>query len=499
MKYCWTILIVCFLYGQSVGQQTTGKLTLKEALLLAQTQSVEALEALSKMRIAYWEYRSFKANLYPSLILSGTLPHLNKSLSSYQNEDGSYRFVPNRSISENLSLALSQNIPQTGGNISVESNLQRQDQLGDKNTTTYLSVPVSLTLNQPLITFNSLKWQKRIEPLKYQEAQKQFAVNMENVAIKTINYYFDFLLAIVNKNIAAQNLKNSTALYDIALGKKKLGLISENDVQQLKLGKLKASASVVTVQQNYEKKLHNLCNFLGMEDNRELSLEIPSESPVTGEIGFQEIMEIVNRNNPRTEHVKRRLLEAQRQLAQARSDRGFQLNVYASIGFTNTDPALPDSYRNLQNRQQVNIGVRIPILDWGKGRARVEAARNSQLVEEVRIRQETDDFEQNIRMLLSESLNQPYLTEIYRQADSLAHNRYRITYETFVMGKISVIDINTAQSEEDEARRNYINQLYMSWLYHYNLRQVTLYDFINKKDLINDINPTLWTEKLPRK
>ena len=84
---------------------------------------------------------------------------------------------------------------------------------------------------------------------------------------------------------------------------------------------------------------------------------------------------------------------------------------------------------------------------------------------------------------------------MYKLADSIAQNRYKIAYETFVMGKINVLDINTAQIEEDNAKRNYINQVYYSWLYYYQLREVSLYDFINKKNIINNIIETKWTER----
>jgi hypothetical protein len=64
-------------------------------------------------------------------------------------------------------------IPFSGGNISVQSALQRIDQLGEDKTTGYLSVPFSFTFNQPLFSPKTLKWAMRIEPERYQEARQQ--------------------------------------------------------------------------------------------------------------------------------------------------------------------------------------------------------------------------------------------------------------------------------------------------------------------------------------
>lgn len=99
----------------------TLRLTLDDALQMASVQSVEAMVAKNTMRAAYWQYRNYKAELLPSLTFSGTLPSLNKSLSSYQKEDGSYEFIPSSLLTESAGLSLSQNIPYTGGTISVQS------------------------------------------------------------------------------------------------------------------------------------------------------------------------------------------------------------------------------------------------------------------------------------------------------------------------------------------------------------------------------------------
>ncbi len=81
---------------------------------------------------------------------------------------------------------------------------------------------------------------------------------------------------------------------------------------------------------------------------------------------------------------------------------------------------------------------------------------------------------------------QTRLTDIARLADTVSQQRYKTAFETFLMGKISVLDINSAQTERDNAKRNYISQLYSSWLYFYTLRQITLFDFERKENIINE-------------
>jgi hypothetical protein len=51
---------------------------------------------------------------------------------------------------------------------------------------------------QPLLKFNSLKWDKKIEPLKFNESKQAFIESQEKIAITVTEYFFDLLLAQVN-------------------------------------------------------------------------------------------------------------------------------------------------------------------------------------------------------------------------------------------------------------------------------------------------------------
>lgn len=242
--------------------QEQQQLTLEEALALAEERSLDAVNARNVFLYACWQYRNYRAELLPNVVVEGNFPSLNRSLSSYLKENRTYGFVKNNSISEDLTLSINQNIPFSGGNISIQSALQRIDQLGEDKTSGYLSVPFSFTLNQPLFSPKTLKWAMRIEPERYKEAKQQYQADLENVYMKTINYYFDLLLAQTNLDIAAINQINATRLHDIAKGKKSIGLISNNDLLQLELNKINTEAEVISAGQIYENKMLTFRNFL---------------------------------------------------------------------------------------------------------------------------------------------------------------------------------------------------------------------------------------------
>jgi outer membrane protein TolC len=474
---CSLLLALC------IGELRAGEriLTLEEAFTLAENHSLDASIARNLFLNAVWQYRSYKAELLPNVVLEGNLPSLNRSLSAYQKEDGSYGFVKNGMLTEDLSLSIQQNIPFTGGALTIQSQLQRIDQL-DSHTTGYLSVPVSVILQQPLFHAKTLKWAMRIEPEKYKEAMKQYQVDRETIYLNVISYYFDLLLAMVNLNIAEVNLSNAVKLFDIAKGKRSVGMIAQNEMYQLELGKINAEADAISVRQAYDDKMLTLRNYLRIGGSDTLIPVAPQRFRYP-DITLEQVMELAYKNNPIIHSANRRIMEAQQRIDQAKADRGFRADLFASLGNTGSDPSFPSSYQNLQNREMLSLGVRIPILDWGKGRGGVKLAESEKEVVVQQTEQTRLSFDRNITLSVSQLRSQAQLVSLAQYADSIAQLRYETAFQTFVMGSINVLDINSAQIERDNARRKYINELYLSWLCYYNLRQITLFDFISNTSI----------------
>ena len=60
-----------------------------------------------------------------------------------------------------------------------------------------------------------------------------------------------------------------------------------------------------------------------------------------------------------------------------------------------------------------------------------------------------------------------------------------------MVGRISVLDLNDSQVKKDEARSDYIQQLYNYWYYYYQLRSLTLWDYQSSTPLESDIKHLL--------
>ena len=450
-------------------------ITLNEAITLARVQSVNAAVALNELKTAYWEYRTFQANLLPEVNLSATIPSYAKSYNSYQQSDGSYTFVRNNFMQMSGTLSIDQNIWLTGGTLSLNTSLDFMKQLDNTKDKRYMSVPIALTLNQPIFGVNTFKWNRRIEPVRYAEAKANFLSETEEVTMTTINYFFNLLLAKENVNIAKQNLENAEKLYEVAKAKRRMGQISENDVLQLKLNMLNAQSTLTDYESSLKSNMFQLRSFLALGENEELEPILPDTLP-SMLVNYQDALEKALANNSFAHNIRRRQLEADYEVAKAKGNLR-QISLFAQVGFTGTDQTFKGAYDPLKDNQVVEVGFRIPLLDWGKRRGQVKVAQSNREVVQSRLRQETMDFNQNLFILVEQFNNQRAQLDIADEADAIAQQRYKTNVETFMIGRISTLDLNDAQVSKDEARQKHISELFYYWYYYYQLRSLTLWDF----------------------
>ena len=482
------ILLFCFLtlpvWAQEQPLSEDRVITLPEAIALARMQSVDAAVALNELKTAYWEYRTFRADLLPEVNLSGMLPKYSKSYSAYQNPDGSYSFVRSNMLGLSGELSIDQNIWFTGGKLSLASSLDYLKELGSDGSRQFMSVPVSLKLTQPIFGVNAMKWNRRIEPVRYAEAKATFISATEQVTMKTITYFFELLLAKEALQTSQQNKTNADRLYEVAQAKRKMGQISENDLLQLKLNALQGKADVTSAMSNLNAKMFQLRSFLGLSEQENLVPVIPASVPDV-EILYQEVLNKALERNSFAQNIRRRQLEADYAVATARGNLR-SVDLFASIGYTGQARNLSSSYRGLVDNQIVQVGVKIPILDWGKRRGKVRVAKSNREVVLSKIRQEQMDFNQDVFLLVENFNNQAQQLSIAQEADAIAEKRYRTSVETFMIGKISTLDLNDAQQSKDEARQKHISELYYYWNYFYQIRSLTLWDFERNEELEAD-------------
>ena len=227
-------------------------------------------------------------------------------------------------------------------------------------------------------------------------------------------------------------------------------------------------------QSNLNAKMFQLRSFLGLSEEDVIEPVIPESVPDM-RLVYQEVLEKAQENNSFAKRILREQLEADYAVATAKGKRR-DINLFASVGYTGKDRDFSGAYNPLKDNQVVEVGFSIPLLDWGK-RKEVVLSKN---------RQDQMTFNQNIFLLVENFNNQAAQLEIAEEADEIAQKRYQTSIETFMIGKINILDLNDAQQSKDDAKQKHIQELYGFWSYFYNVRSVTLYDFLNDRNLDAD-------------
>ena len=467
------ILLACCLLP-TVQAQEVMELTLQQTIDHARRYSPDAQSARHSFRSSYWNYRYYRANYLPNLSLSST-PYLDRAINKVTQSDGSVKFVEQNLLSTDLTLSLTQNVTWTGGTFFVETSAQRLDLFSD-NSHSYQTSPVNIGYQQSLFGYNSLKWNHRIEPVRYREARKKYAETLELVAAAATQKFFDLATAQSNYETACTNYANADTLYMYARGRYDIGTISENEMLQLELNKLTEETNRMNARIEVDNAMQELRSYLGIQQDMELHVNISDFVPQF-QIDLDEALLLASQNSPDIDNMQLRRLESESAVAQARANAGLKADIYLRFGLTQTSDRWREAWRNPMDQQYVSLSISLPILDWGRGKGQVRVAKSNRDLVKTQVEQDKTDFDLNIRKLVKQFNLQARRVHIAARTDTTARRRAEVARRLYLLGQSTVLDLNASISEKDSARRAYLTALYDYWSLYYTLRSLTLYDF----------------------
>lgn len=478
------LLTLGFLLSISVFSQQ--QITLEQAITLAQKNSPDYKALINQNQASYWRFRNFKAGFLPQLRFDATLPQFRNSVNRIILDDGSDGFRRSNQIRFDGSLSLNQNIALTGGTISLSSQIERVDISEPLSSTIFATVPFSINYRQNSLFYNAFKWQKKIEPLIYEEAKREFIERMEQISLNTNRRYFALLKAQVQSRIAKSNFSNQDTLFQISKGRFKMGKIAENDLLQIELSVLNSENEMITNEVNFKRSSQNLSRYLVL-NTENILLSTPKEL-TTFTVTVEKALEEAKSNRKAVIEFRRRRLQAEQDVAEVKGSNRLQMSLRANFGVSQQGQDFNNLFQDFNQQQSLVVTLGIPILDWGvsKSRRKQVEANKDLILTNIEIEQQA--FEQEIYLHVLNWQNQRNFLRTAEKAQEIAIKRYEITKKRFILGKITITDLNLALQEKDRSILSYLNSLEKFWTDYYTLRRLTLYDFIeNKKIEVKDI------------
>ncbi len=478
------LIAAIFVCSDNYGQKRM--ISLEDAIKTAQKESPDYQAMVNRNQASYWRFRNYQASFLPQLRLQGTLPEYSNFIQRLTNDSGQDIFVTtNQTVLEGR-LALQQNLSLTGGTFSVSSRLEQINVLGDNRSTGYSIVPFSVNYSQNSLLYNPFKWDRKIEPLIYEEARREFIENMERISLNTCRRYFGLLKAQIQLKIATNNLANQDTLFQISKGRFKMGKIAENDLLQMELTYLRTKNNLTTQLIALKQTSQNLARYLNLETEN-IELSIPKDLDPF-EVSTEKALAEASANRRSVIEFRRRRLQAEKEVARVKGNNRLNIGLQANFGISQQGPVFDELFQDYNRQQNVRVTLGIPLVDWGVSKSRRKLAEANLDLENTNISQEKQAFEQEIYLHTLNWANQRDFLATAKKAQEIAMKRYNIAKERYILGKITITDLNIAQNEMDQSLVSYLNSLEKFWTDYYILRRLTLYDFTkNEKIQVEDI------------
>ncbi len=475
-------LFLCLGGGHLQAQQVTA-MTLEECILRAQARSPEAQIAQKGFMAVHWDFKAYKAGLLPQVRLDLNTPGFVRSIRQITQNDGTIAFRQQNQAFSSGTLSISQQIAPTGGNLSLSSGLTRLDVFGSNSYRIYQATPILLSYSQPILTYNELRWQNRIRPVQYQVAERQYLEALEDIAVSISGKYFDVYIAQMTIENARLNLSITDSVYTISEGRFRVGKIAENDLLQTELAFLNAQMQVQQAEIAKQKAKLELAISLGLPSSDDVRVEQPAELGqlvVDPEYAWAQ----ARQNRSDLLDYQSRGIQAESALAQARAGARLTANLNATFGLNQSSDTVQYAYRNLLDQQTATIGIGIPIIQWGRGKAQVQSAMvaRDQTLEQIKLDQRR--FERDLRFQVMDFLQIQQQLILAAKSDTIGQRRFEVAKNRYLIGKIDITNLQIAQNEKDNARISYVQALRQYWVAYFQLRRATLYDWVRGEKLV---------------
>ncbi|HET6557087.1 MAG TPA: TolC family protein [Prolixibacteraceae bacterium] len=478
------LLLLLTGFGLAVNaQQEAFNLSLNEVVNLGAQKSLDAFRYKNMYLSSYWEFRYYKADKLPSLSLASTPLDFNHSRQrQYNINTNKDEYVLRDYLNSEVSMQLNQKIGLTGGSFFLNSELGMLNNLGGDKSTSFQATPISIGYSQSLNGYNAIKWESKIEPIKYEKAKKEFIQAQEDLAMKSTGMFFDLVEAQIQLKIAEYSLSNADTLYKIGKGRFQVGTVTQDELLNLELSQLNALQSLSKAKQDVERYQSRLNSFLMLDKQTKINCEVPSQIP-TLQVSAEEALDLALKNNPDILEQQQQMLEQDREVARAKSESGLSTTLFARYGLDQSAQEINMVYDQPDQSQRVSVGLNVPIIDWGRRKGRLMMAESNREVVNARIKQSRIDFEQNIFQSVMEFNLQAEQVRNAAKADTVAQKGYEVTFQRFLIGKVDVVKLNLARNDRESARKAYINAVRTYWNYYYRLRMLALFDFVKGESL----------------
>lgn len=458
-------------------------LDLERTVSLATGGSVPAQKYQSLYDASRFAYLSWEASRKPQFMLESTPVKYERYMTQrYLSVEDVDVYRQQRYFYSQAGISATQIFEPLGGMFYGSTQLGWLRTFGDGAQSQFMTVPLAIGYKQDLLFFNPLKWDRKIEPMKLTQAEKELSYGIETAGETAVQKFFTLALAQDQYRMAEEYLASCDTIYSIAERRYRIASISKAELSILDLERVNAGTTLSNARISRQRAMEDLATYLGIEKGADIELVIPS-APAGLVVDMGEAVAHARENNPNFIEYQVALEEARRDAENARVQKNLNLGLDISLGLNQVGNRFTAAYANPLIQDMAMVTMSVPLLDWGKRKHVWEAAVSRVEATEKAAEENARDTELDVRLTVEEFNERLSILETARQALDIAEEVYTQTLQRFIKGQADAFNLSQAQSYWQNARQNRTASLQNYWLAYYRLRRLTLYDYQRRQPI----------------
>ena len=455
--------------------------TLDEAVTLSlETEQATVIHADSVLNAI--ESRRFRIQNLPKLSFSGTLPNLVNSIQPITMTDGSEQFVQRSFMSTSASLSLSQNIPFTGGTLSLSGGLSRLDNFIPERRTSFSTSIFSVSYSQSLSTFNAYRWDKRIQKARESAYATDLRRKREGIKGDAVSLFFDLLSAQKQAELTEGMLAKAESAVRRSERLRTHNKTYETTLTDARIDLARLKASTAPLQ--LERARRRFTAALGLAGSMTPEASFDIEGFCAWYPGY-DIDEIVGRALQYGLQQERDLsaLDEDKQIARQKAAGLPTLSISAGAGMNASGNELTTLLDLPSRSTSAMVSLSFPIINWGANRLTLRELRQKKAAAEaehaLRLREYESQCRYELQYLGVMMENIRLDGETLRM---LTDKLNRLT-DRAEFGKADLLDINETRNQilQTEARR--IERIKEVYGIIYKYRKAALFDILMNRPI----------------
>ena len=380
---------------------------------------------------------------------------------------------------------VSQPIVLTDARISLTNSFGYTDSYSEyaNITTKGFSNNLTLSIDQPLFTYNRTKLQLKELQLALENAQLNYAIQLLSMENNVTQAFYAVYQAQQSLDIADQAYQNMQKSYEISKNKVNAGISAQSEIFQAEVNLATTRSDYENKQVAFENAKDNFKILVGMDLYDDI-IVIPNIAvdTVKVDIAFAIDQGLANRMELRQSQIS--IETSEFDLIQTKALNEFKGDLGLSIGLSGDNPKLGNIYAKPTDNQNIALSLTIPLWDWGERKSRIKASEATIESNKIDFTSEQNNIILNIRQTYRNLNNLKNQIEIAEQSVKNAQLTYDLNLEKYKNGDLTGMDLNIYQNQLSENKLNYTNSLISYKLELLNLKIQTLYDFEKKQPVI---------------